>query len=131
MQIQPAQELALTLMERHGLGEWKLTWITSDRLFGRCWYEKRVIQLSRGCETPTAKANAIGAKARACYGLEIVRPTKWKVLCTKCGEFFHRSNRRPDSFVLAGMYHRKCGPSSMGYIRYLPNDLFVNKEQQS
>lgn len=147
MEIQEATTLALSLMVEHGLGEWKLVWSKSRRVFGRCIYRTRSIELSKPLvfRNPEAEVRdtilheiahaltpgaghgsrwkavcrKIGAKPVRCYSVaEVVVPAKrWKLVCLGCRKVLDLTDTRKP---LDSKYHVPCGVVR-GVLRYAPN----------
>lgn len=47
MEVRKAEQMARGLMARHGLAGWRLELTSSKRRGGSCWWQRRLIRLSR------------------------------------------------------------------------------------
>ena len=133
MELHKAQELALELMKKHGLGHWSFRFDHARRRFGCCHLDKRIISLSFRItalnneeavrdtilheiahalspmmghgEIWKAKCMEIGANPSRCYGDEVATPAlAWKGTCPVCGLIIKKS-RKPRF----KSWHRHCG----------------------
>lgn len=145
MEISQATTLANELMNNHNLTHWKLEWIVSRRMLGRCIHYRKVIQLSytlvkivsddkvkdtilheiAHALTPgeghnkkwRAKALEIGCDGKRCYSLtdEIKAIMNYEYQCIKCGYIFSRFRRIKN---LENTFHKLCS----GNIRLIKKE---------
>jgi predicted SprT family Zn-dependent metalloprotease len=133
MELHKAQQLAIELMQQHGLNDWCFRFDRARRRFGCCHLTKKVISLSfRIVElnneqevkdtilheiahalTPMKghgyawrkKCIEIGANPIRCYSNEIITPQlAWQGSCPVCG-LMMRKARKPRF----KSWHRNCG----------------------
>ncbi len=135
------RQLALALLARHGLPDWRLAFNRRKRTLGLCRYAAKTIELSlhlvdRNAEAEVrdtilheiahalvgpghghdavwkAKAVAIGARSQRCGQADMPRG-RWQARCGGCGQGFsrHRKPRR-----LTGWFCRACGPQRGGLV---------------
>lgn len=133
--------------------EWKLRWIKSKNVFGRCCHNDKTIELSRPLcfyndqsevrdtvlhEIAHALAGQghghdrvwkqwcrkVGCRPIRCYSIEsVVVPTKYALYCGCCKKVIQRTNRLRPANELATMYHKKCGPQAKGMLRLYNNSI--------
>lgn len=147
MNHQQAERLAKSLMRTHRLSDWGFVWIDSGRIFGRCCYDPKQIQLSapmvatnketevintilheiaHGKAGPGAGhgsiwkriAVEIGVKPEGCYDPREVTQ-KYSVYCKLCKKALRQAASRWKD--LNASYCVACGPSSAGFLVYVPN----------
>ena len=92
MDLINTQELARTLMDKHGLSEWAFHFDSSKRCFGKCYFAARKITLSKKlCELNNEEnvidtilheiAHALASK----YDKDFGHGEAWKKWCVKVG----------------------------------------------
>jgi predicted SprT family Zn-dependent metalloprotease len=147
-----AESMAKDLMRQHGLLDqgWAFEWSRSKRVFGRCVYRRKVLELSRWltgsnpqyevrdtvlheiahCLCPghghnnvwKKKCIEIGARPKARYGEEVT-PTKRKysLFCDCCKTVIKATDRLLSKADLSNKYHAKCGVQGIGKLKVLRN----------
>ncbi len=113
METKDAEELAISLMQKHGLKDWKFVFDHAKRRFGACNYTKKTISLSKYlCKINSVEevqdtilheiAHALAPKAG--HG------PAWKAICKKIGA---KPDRTYDAKDVKGI--------KANYIIYCPN----------
>lgn len=124
MELNHAKKLALELMEKHKLSNWKFEFDTAKRRFGSCQHRAMKITLSKALTVLNSEAHmrdtilheiahalvprqrhnevwrkvalSIGCNGQACYGHEVIQPKrKLKGTCPECKRTILRDKANP------------------------------------
>jgi predicted SprT family Zn-dependent metalloprotease len=136
MELAPARQLALDLMQQHGVGDWRFRFDHARRRLGCCHYGSRTISLSQPLTmlnpeatvrdtllheiahalTPGAGhgpawrlcAASLGARPRACADADdvVMPPAPYALVCDGCGARLARYRRPRRRYVCRGCWQR-------------------------
>lgn len=136
--LQSVESLTRELMTHHGLIGWNFKWLHSYRCYGRCYYNRKLIGLSKRFVLSSkvtdsdirnvilheiahalepgahhgprwvARALAIGCDGKRCSPVQIERKVRYVYQCTRC-EYILERMRQINYIRLQNCTHYKCG----------------------
>jgi predicted SprT family Zn-dependent metalloprotease len=130
MNLLHAQQLAIQLMDEHGLLDkgWSIEFDTAKSRFGSCRYRSRVIGLSKPLtmanDLVQVKDTILHEIAHALVGVGHGHDNVWKRMCVAIGAKPERCYSAEDTNLIAGKYRAVCGGCGEVYSRHkrVPTD---------
>ena len=153
-----ARQLALDLVQTHGLVGWRFRWGRGKRALGSCNYTTKTITLSgyyvEMNEVAHVRDTILHEIAHAIAGRDAGHGARWKavcreigaeptrldrtatmppapyeIVCTRCDRVVARRHRRVASKTLRRMGCRQCGRSSLGRLSLRGADTTVTADR--
>jgi len=124
MNVYQAKQLAIQLMDKHGLLDkgWSFEFDTAKRRFGVCRFRSKRIGLSE----PLTEANDVAQVqdtilheiAHAIAGFAAGHGPEWKKVCVRIGCKPERCYSSEDTTTIAGKYRAVCGGCGKVFNRH-------------
>jgi predicted SprT family Zn-dependent metalloprotease len=115
MELKPAQNLAVSLMNRHGLLDkgWCFEFDNAVKRFGVCRFRRKTIGLSAKLTTlnneEKVKDTILHEIAHAIAGYDAGHGIEWKRVCERIGAKPERCYNVAETNVVELKYYAKCG----------------------